>query len=448
MMLSDIGVSSCRDLFSDIPEEARLGRPLNLPPPLSEWELVREMEDLASGNRELSRLPSFLGAGVYRHFIPSVVDSLISRSEFYTAYTPYQAEVSQGTLQAIYEFQTMICRLTGMDAANASMYDGASALAEAAVMALGASSKRKILVSRGLHPEYRRVLKTYLETGGKAVIREIPLRDGLTDREELASSLDGETAAFIIQNPNFLGCIEDGPVFGEIAREKGVPLLVGMTEPVSLGLLRNPGSCGAAIVAGEGSGLGLPPSFGGPSLGFLASRNEYLRRMPGRLAGRTVDLEGRTAYVLTLQAREQHIRREKAVSNICSNEALCALAATIHLAALGKEGFRQVSELSLRKAHHLKDILGGIPGFGFPFEAPFFNEFVLRCPADPGEINAFLLGNGVVGGYALGRDYPELSDCLLLCATELTTRSDMEKLAGAMRAGGDLKFRSSACLKS
>jgi len=433
-MLSAVGVYSCEELFSEIPEEARLRRELKLPPPLSEWELMRGMEDLAARNQELSRIPSFLGAGSYRHFIPAVVDALISRSEFYTAYTPYQAEVSQGTLQAIYEFQSVVCRLTGMDVANASMYDGASALAEAASMVMGSASKNKFLVSRAVHPDYRRVLKTYLEGGREAEIQEIPLRNGLTDLEKLASALDERTAAVIIQNPNFLGCVEDGPAFRKLLQEVHTPLIVSVVEPISLGVLRNPGSYGAAIVAGEGAGLGLPPSFGGPSLGLLAARSEYLRRMPGRLAGRTLDRDGKTAYVLTLQAREQHIRREKAVSNICSNEALCALASTIYLSVMGKEGLGKVSELCLKKAHYLKERLLALPGFEVPFTAPFFNEFVLRAPVPAKELNRLLLEKGIIGGLELESSYPELKNCLLFCATETTPREDMERLCEAMRS--------------
>lgn len=432
-MLSAVGVSCCEELFSEIPEEARLRRELKLPPPLSEWELMREMEDLAARNMQLNRVPFFLGAGSYRHFVPAVVDALISRSEFYTAYTPYQAEVSQGTLQAIYEFQTMVCRLTGMDVANASMYDGASALAEAAYMAMGATSKKKLLISRGVHPDYRRVLGTYLLSGREADLREIPLKDGLTDLKSLASALDENTAGVIIQNPNFLGLIEDGPAFQKLLQEMRTPLIVSVVEPISLGVLRNPGSYGAAIVAGEGADLGLPLSFGGPSLGLLAARSEYLRRMPGRLAGRTVDRDGKIAYVLTLQAREQHIRREKAVSNICSNEALCALASTIYLSVLGKEGLGKVSELCLQKAHYLKERLLSLPGFEAPFAAPFFNEFVLRSPISAKELNRRLLERGIIGGHELEQSYPELKNCLLFCATETTTRQDMEYLAEAIQ---------------
>jgi len=426
-MLESIGVSSIEELFSDIPAQAKLAFDLDLPPALSEWEILEKMKKIAARNKSQEFSSFFLGAGSYRHYIPAVVEAITSRSEFYTAYTPYQPEVSQGTLQVIYEFQTLICQLTGMDLANASMYEGASAVAEAAYMAIGAKGRKKILVSRALHPEYREVLKTYLATGRKVDIREITCVDGVTDVKDLYVKIDEDVAAVIIQNPNFFGCIEDLQSIKNILVDKNIVFVVVITEPVSLGILKNPGSCGADIVAGEGASFGLGMSMGGPYLGFLAAREEFMRRMPGRLSGKTVDSEGRRGFVLTLQAREQHIRREKALSNICTNEALCALAASIYLCYMGREGLREVALSSLLKAHYLQEKLKSLKGFELPFSSPFFNEFVVKCPVSPARMNRDLLEHGITGGYELGKKYPELDGFMLLCVTEITKKEQMDE---------------------
>ncbi|MBM4051005.1 MAG: aminomethyl-transferring glycine dehydrogenase subunit GcvPA, partial [Planctomycetes bacterium] len=380
-MLKAAGVGSLDELFASIPAHLKLNRPLDLPPALSELELLGHVSDLARRNRHLDECVSFLGAGVYDHFIPAVVDQLASRSEFYTSYTPYQPEVSQGVLQVFFEYQTLICQLTGMDVSNASMYDGASALAEAVLMACHIASpgaKRRALVPRTLHPEYRHVLRTYMKHFELELV-EIGYEDGIIRLDELERECKSGAACVVVQNPNFFGCVEPVRRISAVAKQAGA-LLVACVDPISLGILEAPGAYGADIVVGDGQPLGNHPSFGGPHFGFMACRQEFVRKMPGRIVGETVDHDGRRGFVLTLQTREQHIRREKATSNICTSMALCALRGTVYLAALGKLGLRRVAELCLQKSHYLRDEIAKLPGFKPRFTAPFFKEFAVACP--------------------------------------------------------------------
>jgi glycine dehydrogenase subunit 1 len=430
-MLLTIGVADLEDLFTDIPESLQLKQSLNLPPPLTEPEAFALLGEMAARNRP-GRIV-LTGAGAYRHHVPAVVGHVTGRSEFYTAYTPYQAEISQGILQAIYEYQTMIAGLTGMRVANASMYDGASATAEAAVLAARTLGRDRIVAARSVHPEYRRVLSTYAWANGLDVAEVPSGPDGRVDGPALKEAVDGRTAAVILQSPNFFGVVEDLLSLEGVVHGAGALLVATFTEALSLGLLRPPGACGADLVAGEGQSFGNPLAYGGPYLGIFAATEKFLRKIPGRLAGATVDRDGRRGFVLTLQTREQHIRREKATSNICSNEALCALAAAVYLACLGKN-LKALAELNLWKALYLKDRLLSLPGWEPVFAGPVFNEFVLRVP-DAGAANAALEAEGIVGGRELGRDYPELEGCLLFCATETLSRRDMDRVAEILAAG-------------
>lgn len=429
-MLKTVGAERLDDLFHDIPGDLLLKRPLDLPAPLSEMELTKHMRRLAAENRPAGEYLCFLGAGTYDHYVPSVVQHLIQRSEFYTAYTPYQPEISQGTLQAIFEFQSMICELTGMEAANASMYDGATATAEGAVMACRVTGKNKILVSAALHPEYRQVLRTYT-AGLPVTVEEIPAPDGRTAPADLEQRLDPETACVIVQNPNFFGIVEDGPALGAVVNQSKALFLV-CVDPVSLGLLKPPGEYGADIVTGDAQALGNHMYFGGPHVGFFAVTGRYMRKMPGRVVGETTDADGRRAFVLTLQAREQHIRREKATSNICSNQALCALAATIHLSCLGKQGLKQLAELCLAKAHYAYRELVKLDGVEPVFAGPFFRDFVIKTRRSPAEVNRRLLEHGIIGGLDLGRFYPDLADGMLFCVTETRSKQDIDYLVDRM----------------
>jgi len=430
-MLRAVGAEMVEDLFRDIPRSVRLLRDLNLPPAPSDAELLRELRAMSQDNGDADRYLCFLGAGAYDHFIPSVVWHLAGRAEFYTAYTPYQAEMMQGALQATYEYQSMLCALTGMDVANASMYDGASATAEATVMARDLTRRDEILVSTAVHPEYRQVIRTYTRHLGMRVV-DLPYRDGLTPLDAVSDALSAQTAALVVQHPNFFGALEQVQDLARLAHAVGALLIVSVADPVAYGLLNPPGVLGADIVAGEGQPLGNPLNFGGPYLGMLATRQAFVRRMPGRLVGRTVDTQGRRGFVLTLQTREQHIRRERATSNICTNEALNALAAAIYMAALGKKGMRQVAEACVRKAHYARRRIGGIRGFEVAFPVPTFHEFVVRCPLPPEEINRRLLAKEILGGLPLGRFYPELGDGWLVCVTESRTREDIDRLAAAL----------------
>jgi glycine dehydrogenase subunit 1 len=428
-MLRLIGLDTIEPLFSGIPDSLR-NPPINLPSPLAELELISEMSDIAAQNSTTPMVASFLGGGAYNHFIPSAVRAITSRSEFYTSYTPYQPEVSQGTLQAIFEFQSLVCQLTGMDVANASMYDGSTALAEAALMSIGITHKRKLAIPSTIHPEYREVVKTYC-SGRGLELRVMEGTTGCVSPVWVKEAVDGDTAALLLQYPNFFGCIED---ISAIAREVHAAgaLLIIATNPIALGLVRSPGSYGADIVTGEGQPLGIPTGFGGPFLGLLATREPYVRQLPGRLVGMTSDDRGQRGYVLTLQAREQHIRREKATSNICTNEGLCALAATVYLSLMGPRGLRQVAETCVRRAHYAASQIGALPGYSLPFGHTFFNEFVVRCPRPPSEINHRLLSAGILGGLELGGWYPDLADCLLLCVTEMNTRLQIDRLVSIL----------------
>lgn len=435
-MLRVIGVRSVEELFADIPSRIRLKRGLNLPPAMAEADLTRHMRALAGKNADADRYSSFLGAGCYNHFVPAPVYHLAFRGEFLTGYTPYQPEVSQGTLQSIYEYQTLICQLTGMEVANASMYDGASALAEAVLMAHRINGRNELVMASAVHPEYRQVVRTYAGQIGMA-IQEVPYSEaGTTDLRRAKAAVSGRTACLVLQSPNFFGGIEALDDFAAAARAEGALFIVAVPEPVSLGILRPPGECGADIVVGEGHPFGAPMSFGGPYLGFFATKDAYLRQMPGRLVGQTEDREGRRGYVLTLATREQHIRREKATSNICTSEGLIALIATIYLSLMGKTGLRDLALLNLRKAAYAREELGKTRGFAPRFSGPTFNEFVIQSKRkSPAEINRALLRKGIMGGLELGRFYPELKDCLLFCVTEQHTRSEIDGLKKALGGG-------------
>ncbi len=425
-MLAAIGVKSVEDLFSDIPKEVRLQRELELPPALAESEAIKHLSSLASKNKHFHNCVSFMGAGVYDHFIPSVIKHITGRSEFYTCYTPYQPEISQGVLQAIFEYQTMICQLTGMDVANASMYDGGTAVAEGAVMGCGATRRSKALVSRSVSPFYRAVLKNYFHSRGLE-LEEIPLRDGCTDTGELEKMLGDDVASVILQQPNFFGLVEEiGGVADMVHNHKAV--LVISADPLSLPLLQPPAEYGADIVVGEGQGLGVPASFGGPLLGIMASRSKFVRQLPGRIAGETVDSEGNRGYVLTLQTREQHIRREKAASNICSNEALVALGAAVYMAAMGPQGMREVAEQCLQKAAYTRESITALKGFENAFPGPAFKEFAVTVPGDPAELNRKLLEKDILGGVDLAPFYPELNNVMLFAVTEKRTREEIDTL--------------------
>ncbi|MBW1730667.1 MAG: aminomethyl-transferring glycine dehydrogenase subunit GcvPA [Deltaproteobacteria bacterium] len=432
-MLQAIGLDSLDDLFETIPKDCRRADPLNLPEPLTEWELDTHMEALAAQMAVAPEYKVFLGAGSYHHFIPEAVKQLLLRSEFYTAYTPYQPEVSQGTLQAIYEYQTLVTLLLGMEVANASMYDGASALAEALLMAIRITKRKKVAVSRLIHPYYRQVVQTYLEAPGFEIV-ELPFLDnGTTD----LSGLDGleEFAAVAVQSPNFFGCIEDLQAHGQrVHSDPKTLFVVAFTEPLAYGLLKPPGDFGADIVCGEGQSLGSPQSFGGPGLGMFASKAKYVRSMPGRLVGQTIDKDGRRGFVLTLATREQHIRRERATSNICSNQGLCALASAMYMATLGKSGIRELAALNHDKAEYLKKGLREA-GISLPFDdTPTFNEFVAKFGPDFKEKYGRLLEKRIVAGLPIESFYPELPDHYLLCATETTAKEDMDVLIKEVRS--------------
>ena len=423
-MLEVTGVDRVEELFETIPEGVRLAEPLDIPEAASETEILNYFRSLGEKNVSADRWDSFLGAGVYNHFIPTIIDSVISRAEFYTCYTPYQPELSQGTLQAIFEFQTLICQLTAMDVANASLYDGSSALAEAVLMALRLTKRSKILLPESVHPNYRKVLETYL-ANLEVEFGDLPLVEaGTVDLDRLKESLNDDCAAVVIQSPNFFGVIEEIREITRLCQETGTLSIVVVTEAVSLGLLKPPGELGADIVVGEGQSLGIPVGFGGPNLGFFATRDRYKRQMPGRLAGQTLDSQGRRGFVLTLATREQHIRREKATSNICTNQGLCALICAVFLSALGKQGIRELAEQSLKKAFYLRKLLGD----SLEFSGKTFNEMVVRCE-DPVEINRQLLGDGIVGGLPLGKYFPDRADQMLVCVTEQNHPQKIQRLA-------------------
>ena len=416
-MLATLGLASIDQLFDDIPAEFR-NPSLGLPPPLSELEIQRELGALAAQNRPLGSGPSFLGAGCYHHFIPAIVKALMTRGEFLTAYTPYQAEASQGTLQVIYEFQTLVCNLFDMDVGNAGMYDGATSLAEAALMACRVTRRNKVIVLDTVSPAYNEVIHTYCRPQNIEV---------LTASAE-SFDIDDESACVVVQYPNFFGYIEDLAGLMDAAHSHGA-LGVVSCDPIAVGMFQPPGHFGADIVTGEGQPLGIPASFGGPYLGLFATKQEFIRQMPSRLSGRTVDRNGETGYVLTLQTREQHIRRERATSNICTNEALYALAATIYLAALGKSGLKQVAELCYHKAHYAASEIAGLPGYSLPSRGTFFQEFVVQCPLPVPEINRRLMERNILGGLDVGDRWPQ---AMLLCVTEMSAKAEIDALAAAL----------------
>ncbi|OMF55741.1 glycine dehydrogenase (aminomethyl-transferring) [Paenibacillus rhizosphaerae] len=431
-MLDTIGVSSLEDLFKDIPEEIRFKGDLPVSPGLNEYALTTHLSELAAKNANTDQYASFLGAGIYDHHIPSVINHVVSRSEFYTAYTPYQPEISQGELQAIFEFQSYICELTGMAVANASMYDGATALAEAGSLASAATKRKQLLVSSTVHPEARQVVRTYAKGLGLDVV-EVPSANGVTNLAELAEAVSDQTAAVLVQSPNFFGAIEDLAAIGDLIHaSKG--LMVVSTNPISLGILEAPGKLGADIVVGDAQPLGISSSLGGPTCGFFAVSQDHMRRMPGRIVGQTVDRNGKRGFVLTLQAREQHIRREKATSNICSNQALLALCASVYLSVMGKQGMIEVGQLNLQKSHYAARRLGSISGVSMPFTSPYFNEFVIKLPEGTrvAEVNAKLLQKGILGGYDLGRAYSELEGHMLIAVTERRTKEQIDQFAQAL----------------
>jgi len=427
-MLARIGVSSADDLFCCIPEDVRLKRELRLPTALTEPELIERFEAIGRRNREGLPL-SFLGAGAYRHHIPYIVDYLSSRGEIISPYTPYQPEVSQGTLQIIFEYQTLICQLTEMEISNASLYDGASAAAEAVLMAERLNGRPKILLAGSIHPQYREVIRTYVKNLSIRVEEAGYDEYGQIDIDKLKRMIDRETSAVVCQSPNFFGVVEKLDLLSGIAREHQALFVVLVSEAASLGLLQPPGAAGADIVAGEGQSFGLPLSFGGPYLGFMACRKEYLRQFPGRIAGETNDIEGKRGFVLTLSTREQHIRREKATSNICTNQALCALRATIFLETLGQEGIRLMAHQNIQKANYAFDNLSALKGVKRKFGGPVFNEFVLEFQGGYKRVQDHLLSRGVLGGLSLSPYYPELKDCALFCVTEVHTRAEIDRLS-------------------
>lgn len=429
-MLKEIGVSSFEDLLN-IPSEFRLSRPLSIPSPLPQMDLKKEMLNLSRKNTDLSTMVSFLGGGSYDHFIPSVVGHLISRSEFYTAYTPYQAEMSQGLLQTIYEYQTMICQLTGMEVSGASLYDGASAMAEAALMAMRVMKRNKVLIAGTVHPHTREVVRTYLSGLPSAALEEIEVDEGRLSLAELEDAIDNEVAAVLIQHPNFFGQLEEVEAVETMIHKKG-GLLVMSVDPISLGILRTPGEYHADIAVGEGQPMGNPISFGGPYAGFFATRRQMIRQMPGRIVGATSDTSGKKGYCLTLQTREQHIRRERATSNICTNQALCALANTIYLASLGKVGLEEVSRLCLKKSHDAYQKITEIPGMTAPFGGPFFKEFVIKTPISLSRVLKRLLRAGIFGGLDLGEYDRQWKDHLLVCVTEQHQTPEIDRLVACL----------------
>ena len=428
-MLRAAGFDRAEDLFASIPANLRLKGALDVPGPMAEQDLLADLTGRAAENRVPDPRAQFLGGGAYRHYQPSIVDHLISRTEFYSSYTPYQPEISQGTLQAVYEYQTLICQLTGLDLSNASMYEGASSLAEAILMADRLAPKKRAVLSDRLHPEYAQTVRTYLAHIGVEVTTFGHRPDGTADPQAARQALAQGASALVIQHPNFFGCVEEVEALAAAAKQAGAHLVVAVTEPVSLGLLKPPGAQGADIVVGEAQGLGVPLSFGGPFLGFLAARTAFMRHMPGRLVGEAKDVDGRRGYVLTLSTREQHIRREKATSNICTNEGLCALTASIFMATLGKRGMMDLARHNHAKAAYARTRLEAVKGLSFPEPAPFFNEFVVRLPGSAAEAVQRLAGKGILAGIPLSRYFKDRERDLLVCVTEMNPKAEIDRLA-------------------
>ena len=434
-MLHQVGLNSAEELFDSIPRDLRLTRNLNTTPALSEIELLAGFEQLATRNPGARRI-SFLGAGAYQHYIPTIVDHIISRSEFFTAYTPYQPEISQGTLQAIFEFQTLVCQLTGMEVANASMYDGSTALAEAVLMAERVTKRSKVIACGAIHPEYLEVITTYVQHAGIELLHApIDAKTGQTSGA--LDLLDDKTATLVVQSPNFFGCIEDVAALAEKAHAAGALLIVTVTEAMSLGLLKSPGACGADIVVAEGQSFGVPLSFGGPYVGLFATREKYARQIPGRLVGEAYDKEGRRGFVLTLATREQHIRREKATSNICTNEGLIALATTVYLETMGRRGLQEAAAQCAQKAAYTAKRIGELEGFSIPFTGPRFNEFVVRGSVDAKQLLARLASeSNITGGLPLSRYYPDRPNEFLVCVTEINSRAQIDALVDGLASSG------------
>jgi glycine dehydrogenase subunit 1 len=427
-MLRQIGLSSAAELFESIPENLRLGRALDTPAALSEIELLAGFDQMASRN-PAARRPSFVGGGAYSHYIPTVVDAIISRSEFFTAYTPYQPEISQGTLQVIFEFQTLVCQLTGMEVANASMYDGSTALAEAVLMAERVTKRSKVIACGAVHPEYLEVVNTYVQHAG-IELQHVGFDSQTGQTSAVDQALNDQTAALVVQSPNFFGCIEDVAALAEKAHAAGALLILAITESISLGLLRSPGANGADIVVAEGQSFGVPLSFGGPYVGLFATREKYARQIPGRLVGEAFDKQGRRGFVLTLATREQHIRREKATSNICTNEGLIALAATVYLETMGRRGIQEVAQQCAQKTAYAARRIGELEGFTLPFTGPRFNEFVVRAPINARELLSRLAGDSnISGGLALARYFADRPNDFLVCVTEINSRAEIDALA-------------------
>lgn len=428
-MLAVVGLKNAEELFRSIPKDVQLGRPLNVTDPLAENEVIAAMETMAAKNTATTK-PSFLGAGVYSHFSPTVVDHLIQRSEFFTSYTPYQPEIAQGTLQYIFEFQTLVCQLTGMEVANASMYDGSTAMAEAYLMAQRVTRREKIVVAQSVHPEYREVATTYDQHGDSEIV-EIGF-DETTGRVIGLDALDDKTAALVVQSPNFFGCIEDLKTLADAANAVGALFVVVVTEAISFGVLKTPGECGADIVVGEGQSWGVPMSFGGPHVGLFATQEKFVRQMPGRLCGVAYDKNGNRGFVLTLSTREQHIRREKATSNICTNQGLIALAATIYMETMGKKGLQEVAMQNAQKAAYAAKQIAGIDGYSLPFTSPTFNEFVVRGPRPATETLESVRGKGIIGGLALSKYYGGHDNDFLVCVTETNSREQIDALVASL----------------
>src|SRR5687768_13849342 len=427
-MLHQVGLNSAEELFDSIPKDLRLSRNLNTPAALSEIELLAGFEQLARQNRGAGRT-SFLGAGAYQHYIPTIVDHILSRSEFFTAYTPYQPEISQGTLQVIFEFQTLVCQLTGMEVANASMYDGSTALAEAVLMAERVTKRSKVIACGAIHPEYLEVVNTYVQHAGIELVHAEADAETGQAPANIADLLDTKTAALVVQSPNFFGCIEDVSALAEKAHAVGALMVVAVTEANSFGLLKSPGACGADIVVAEGQSFGVPVSFGGPYVGLFATLDKYARQIPGRLVGEAYDKQGRRGFVLTLATREQHIRREKATSNICTNEGLIALAATVYLETMGRRGIQEAAHQCLQKAAYAARLIASLEGFSLPFSGPRFNEFVVRGPLDAAELLSRLgKVKGIEGGIPLWRFFSDRPNDFLVCVTEINSRDEIDAL--------------------
>jgi glycine dehydrogenase subunit 1 len=432
-MLRAIGLEKLDDLFQDVSPENRFPD-LQLPPALTEIEALTQLQDIAWANETTRDLICFLGAGAYNHYVPATVDAIIRRGEFYSAYTPYQAEISQGTLQAIFEYQSLIAALTGMDISNASHYDGATAVAEAVNMADAyyRGKRNKVVLSAAINPQYRQTVQTYTRGSDINIVEAIGKANSIPDPDELISLIDQDTALVIVQYPDFFGRIYDYTRLAEATHNAGALLAVSV-NPISLGVLKPPGEFGADIVTGEGQPLGIPLSYGGPYLGIFATRAEYVRKMSGRLVGETIDNRGQRGYVLTLTAREQHIRRERATSNICTNQGLMALASTVYMSQLGKNGLRQVAELCFHKAHYAAQQITSLPGYELWSGEPFFNEFTVECPLPVNEINNHLLEHGILGGYDLGKDFNNMDRQMLVAITELNTREDIDLLVEVLK---------------